>query len=347
MRTATVILVLLALGAGVWIGREVLDDTSAPVTSAQGLPAPAPGVVAGAGPEQRTVEIAERVSPAVVSISPGTGVGSGFFIRGDGTILTNAHVVGDASEVLVKLADGRTLRGRVLGRDPSIDVAVVQVPGKGFPEVQTADSDSLKAGQAAIAIGSPLGLERTVTTGVVSAVNRSLGESELEGLIQTDAAINPGNSGGPLLDSQGRAIGINTVILNAPGGGLGFAVPINLARNVAEQILTTGRVRRVLLGVALGDVTPELATRLDLPVRQGAVILEVAPGSPADRAGIRVEDIITRVDGTEIASGGDLRRVLRGHVPGDTVSLTLRRGDRTVTATARLVEAPPQLLQGR
>jgi serine protease Do len=202
-----------------------------------------------------------------------------------------------------------------------------------------ADSDGLKAGQAAIAIGSPLGLERTVTTGVVSAVNRSLGQSELEGLIQTDAAINPGNSGGPLLDSRGRVIGINTAMLTGPGGGLGFAVPINLANNVAQQILTTGRVRRVFLGVSLTNVTPEMAEHLSLPVRQGAVVLEVSPGSPAAQAGIQVEDIITRIGETEITSSGDIRRVLRSHVPGDTVSITLQRGEQATTVTARLAEA--------
>ena len=289
--------------------------------------------------EQRIVEVVERVSPAVVSISPGRGMGSGFFIREDGTILTNAHVVGQAREVAVRMADGRTLRGRVLGRDPSVDTAVVKVSGKDFPAISIADSDGLRAGQSAIAIGSPLGLERTVTTGVISAVNRSLGDSELEGLIQTDAAINPGNSGGPLLDSGGRVIGINTAILSAPGGGLGFAVPINLARNVADQILATGRVRRVMLGVILSDVTAELAERLDLPVEQGAVVMEVASGSPAHKAGIRGADILTAIDGDEVKTGGDVRRVLRPHKPGDTVSVTLRRRSESGPVTVRVVLA--------
>ena len=335
------VVTVLALGAGVALGRQSLTaPRPVPIPTQRPL-ALTPTAASFDAQEQRVVAVAERVSPAVVSISPGTGVGSGFFIRDDGTILTNAHVVGGADVVEVRLADGRRLQGRVLGRDPSVDTAVVQVRGQGFPAVPIADSDGIRAGQVAIAIGSPLGLERTITTGVISAVNRRLGVSELEGLIQTDAAINPGNSGGPLLDSAGRVIGINTAILTAPGGGLGFAIPINLARNVADQILTTGRVRRVLLGVVLGDVTPDLAGRMNLPVREGAVVLEVAPGSPADRAGVQAEDIVTALDGAQVTSGGDVRRILRRHQPGDEVPLTLRRGGRSLTLRVSLAGAAP------
>jgi len=180
------------------------------------------------------------------------------------------------------------------------------VDARNLPVAPFADSDRLDVGQAAIAIGNPLGLEGTVTTGVVSATNRQRSPNDFFGFIQTDAAINPGNSGGPLLDSVGRVMGINTWIIGQGAQGLGFAVPINVARDVADQLITQGRVRRALLGVAPGSVTPEIAERFGLPISQGAVILQVTPGSPADRAGLRAEDIITRLDGQSVTSGGDL-----------------------------------------
>ena len=335
-KTATIIAAAFAVGAGFGAGKGLVGGTAAPPAWAQG------GAVVRGSEEQNIIRVARQASPSVVTVRRGRGgSGSGVIIGDDGVVLTNAHVVGEASEVRVSLADGRRLTGRVLGKDPSVDIAVVRIPGSGFSEAALADSDRLEVGQAAIAIGNPLGLERTVTTGVVSAVNRSPRGIDLDGLIQTDAAINPGNSGGPLLDSQGRVIGINTAILRTPGvAGLGFAVPINVARDVARQVIATGRVQRVVLGVGLGDVTPEIAERLNLPVRQGAFVVEVGEGSPAQAAGIQSEDIITRLDSAPIASGGDLRRALRAHAPGDTVSVTLRRGERTLTVTARLVEAP-------
>jgi serine protease Do len=262
-------------------------------------------------------------------------------IRADGVVLTNAHVVGNARTVAVGLADGRRLQGEVLGRDPSLDVAVVRVAARDLPVARTGDSDQLQAGQVAIAIGNPLGLERTVTTGVVSAVNRSPRGFALEGLIQTDAAISPGNSGGPLLDSRGEVIGINTAVLSAPGAqGLGFAVPINLAQNVVDQVLTTGRIVRAFLGIEYGDLDPETARQFRLPVTSGIVVANVAQNTPAERAGLRSGDIITRVDGTAIKQGGDLRRLLRDRKPGDTIRLGVMRDGETTTLTARLAEAP-------
>jgi serine protease Do len=290
--------------------------------------------------EQTVVRVARQISPAVVSVGQAGGSGSGVIIRSDGIILTNAHVVGRSNAVEVRLADGRVLQGQVLGRDPGVDVAVLRVPATNLPVAPLGDSDRLEVGQSAIAIGNPLGLERTVTTGVVSAINRDPVGFELGGLIQTDAAINPGNSGGPLLDSSGRVIGINTVILRG-ATGLGFAIPINMARDVADQIITTGRVRRAFLGIGYADIDRFLAAQFRLPVREGIIVTSVAPGSPAARAGLRPEDIITRIGETQVTQGGDLRRSLRARRPGDTVTLTvLRGGAQPQRVTVTLAEAP-------
>jgi S1-C subfamily serine protease len=231
----------LTLGIGVGIGQGVAKNEYSlgiemPFVLAQNSPRPVEP--SPSSDEQSVIRVARQASPAVVSVSREGGVGSGVLIRTDGVLLTNAHVVGDARQVRVELADGRRLNGRVLGRDVSGDIAVVKIPGSGFPRAPLGDSDRLEVGQASIAIGNPLGLDRTVTTGVVSAVNRS--GFDMDGLIQTDAAINPGNSGGPLLDSRGRVIGINTAVLRGRGAsGLGFAIPINMANNVAQQLIET------------------------------------------------------------------------------------------------------------
>lgn len=300
------------------------------------------------GPETRSVEeqmvirVARQISPAVVSVSRRGGSGTGVIIRRDGVVLTNAHVVGSAATVDVSLADGRRVQGRVAGRDPAIDIAVVRIPIEDAPVAPLGDSDRLEVGQAAIAIGNPLGLDRTVTAGVVSAINRSPRGFELDGLIQTDAAINPGNSGGPLLDSRGAVIGVNTAVLSAPGvTGLGFAVPINLAREVVDQVLTTGTIRHAFLGIRYSDVEPEIAAQFGLPVREGVIILQVVPDSPAARAGLAEQNIVTRINDTPVTRGGDLRRVLRRLRPGDTATLTVVQPSGAVrTANVRLGEAP-------
>lgn len=291
-------------------------------------------------PEETVINVARTVTPAVVGVSRGRSSGSGVLISENGTILTNAHVVGNANQVEIGLADGRTLTGRVLGRDRSVDIAVVQIPGSGFPSAPIGDSDRLQVGQLAVAIGNPLGLERTVTTGVVSAVNRDpRGVPIAGGLIQTDAAINPGNSGGPLVDSSGRVIGINTAIL-AGATGLGFAVPINLANDVVRQILTTGSVSRAYLGVQVGDVTAELARQFSLPVSQGVVLLHVERGSPAAAAGLARGDIVTALGDQAVTDGGDLRRLLRAMRPGSRIRVeAVRPGGQRITPTVVLGEA--------
>jgi serine protease Do len=290
--------------------------------------------------EQTVITVARTATPAVVSVARRGGSGSGVIIRADGVVLTNAHVVGTVRTVEIRTADGRTFTGTVLGRDPSIDIAVVRVEARNLPAAPLGNSDELQVGQIAIAIGNPLGLDRTVTRGVVSALNRDpRGVSIATGLIQTDAAINPGNSGGPLLDSSGRVIGINTAIL-AGTTGLGFAIPINVAIDATDQILTTGRVRRAYLGVGSRFVDPEIARRFSLPIDQGNVVLQVERGSPADRAGIRVEDFIVAIGGEPIRSSGDLLRLLRARRPGDRVQIAIVRGNQRLNVTAQLAEAP-------
>ena len=329
----------LSLGAGIEIGRGLSAERPAGLVWAQ-----APTAASSRGMEEsKVIRIARQVSPAVVGISRGEGMGSGILIRGDGIILTNAHVVGQQSQVSVKLATGKEVPGRVLGRDTDVDIAVVKIAGANLPRAALADSDRLEVGQIAIAIGNPLGLERTVTMGVVSARDRKLEPTDAEGFIQTDAAINPGNSGGQLLDSQGRVVVINTIVIRPEfATGLGFAVPINVANDVVRQVLTSGDVRRAQLGIVPGTLTPEIAARFNLPIRQGAVVLDVGPNSPAERAGIREADIITRIGSQPIVTSGDVRRALRARKPGETVTVTLRRGPRTLTLRVKLAEANTQ-----
>ena len=290
--------------------------------------------------EQNVIRVARQVTPTVVSITvPNFGAGSGAVIRRDGMILTNAHVVGTARTVQVGLADGRKVQGTVLGRDRGLDVAVVRIPVNDAPVAPLGNSDQLQVGQLAIAVGNPLGLERTVTTGVISALNRPGRSLGGETFIQTDAAISPGNSGGPLVDSRGAVIGINTAELLGQGvQGLGFAIPINLAMEMANQVLATGRYVRPYLGILYGDVDADLAAQFRLPVREGVLVTDVQAGSPAAAGGVRAQDIITRINDTEVEMGGDLRRVLRGLKPGDEVRLTVVRppnGARS-TVTVRL-----------
>ena len=348
MKKAVVIVAAsLAGGVGLGVGQGLVGGGGAlgigPLAWAQD----SAEAVRRSAEERSIIRVARQARPAVVSVSTGRGGGSGVIIRQDGVILTNAHVVGGASEVEVQLADGKEITGRVVGRDRGVDVAVVKIARSGLPVAPLADSDRLEVGQVAVAIGNPLGyLDRTVTTGVVSAVSRRRGgdDPNPEGFIQTDAAINPGNSGGPLLDSDGRVIGLNSWIISGSGGlggtGLGFAVPINVAKNVADQLLTTGRVERALLGVSYNDLDPEMAAAFKLPVGRGVVVEEAPEGGPAGEAGIRKGDIITGLDDAPVRTGGDLRRALRSRRPGESVRVTLQRGEQTRTVTARLTPVP-------
>ncbi|HUQ80814.1 MAG TPA: trypsin-like peptidase domain-containing protein [Gemmatimonadaceae bacterium] len=338
------IIATLAVGVGIGIAldhssRDVVRPLAA--SSATAPPFQPGDGVAQTQDEATIIRVARTITPTVVSVTQPEGAGSGIIVSRDGVVLTNAHVVGTSQTVDVGLADGRTLRGQVVGRDPTIDVAVVRVPAENLPAAPIGDSDKLEVGQSAIAIGNPLGLERTVTSGVVSAVNRNPRGISLDGLIQTDAAISPGNSGGPLVDSRGRVIGINTAVLQGAGAsGLGFAVPINLANDVVRQILTTGKITRAYLGISFADIEADLAREFGLPVKEGIIVGRVEAGSPAARAGIHPQDIIVRANDTAIANGGDLRKLLRSLAPGATVKVDLVRPAGRTTVSVQLGTAP-------
>jgi serine protease Do/serine protease DegQ len=266
--------------------------------------------------------------------------GSGVIVDArNGYVLTNHHVVENAETIEVTTKDNRRYPAKLVGGDPETDIAVLKVDGQNLRAVPFGDSDKLEVGDFVLAIGNPFGLGQTVTSGIVSALGRSgLGIEGYEDFIQTDASINPGNSGGALVDLRGRLVGINTAIL-APGGGnigIGFAVPINMARQVMDQLVRFGEVKRGRIGIAIQELTPELATGLGTTRTEGALIARVEPRSSAERAGIRAGDLVTAVGGHPIRSASQLRnRIGLGRV-GDTVELTIERGGRSQVVSARI-----------
>lgn len=274
------------------------------------------------------------------------GVGSGFVINPNGQILTNAHVVNNADTVTVSFSDGRTVQGKVLGQDTVTDIAVVQVPGNNLPTVELAKSEQVQPGQWAIAIGNPLGLQETVTVGVVSATDRSISDIGLSdnrvGFIQTDAAINPGNSGGPLLNARGQVIGVNTAIIQG-AQGIGFAIPIDTAQRIAQQLITQGKVEHPFIGIQMVSLTPEVKQRINsLPnsnVRvqadRGILIVRVVPGSPADTAGLRPGDVIQQINNQPVITPNAVQQIIEKSGVGANVPMQLQRNDRTVQVTVQ------------
>ncbi|WP_298832012.1 DegQ family serine endoprotease [uncultured Piscinibacter sp.] len=255
------------------------------------------------------------------------GVGSGFILSADGYVMTNAHVIDGADEVFVTLTDKREFKARVIGADRRSDVALVKIDANGLPSVRIGDVNRLRVGEWVIAIGSPFGLENTVTAGIVSAKARDTGE--FLPLIQTDVAINPGNSGGPLINMRGEVVGINSQIYSRSGGymGISFAIPIDEATRVADQLKTTGRVSRGRIGVSIDQVTKDVAESIGLGKPTGALVRSVEAGGPAEKAGIEAGDIITRFDGRVVEKSGDLPRIVGGVKPGSKTTLQVfRRG---------------------
>jgi len=323
--------------------------------------------------EEVNINVFQKVHPAVVNITtttlsynfwmqpiPTEGQGSGVIIDRKGYILTNNHVVENAQEIIVTMSGDIKMSATLVGRDPASDLAVIKIPSEGIDVIAPlGDSDGVKVGQKAIAIGNPFGFGHTLTTGIVSALNRSIINSDnvqIDNLIQTDAAINPGNSGGPLLNSSGEVIGINTVIYTHSGGyeGIGFAIPINRAKEVAAELITSGRVARPWLGITQISVSA-LSGYLDFGVNNGLLIVQVISGSPADRAGLKGGnrsiiigryrlpiggDIITAIDDDPISAETDIDRVLNKKKVGDTVNLKIYRNGRLMEISVTLMERP-------
>ncbi|PSO49407.1 MAG: peptidase S1 [Cyanobacteria bacterium SW_9_44_58] len=275
------------------------------------------------------------------------GLGSGVIISSDGQILTNAHVVNKADQVTVALKDGRTLDGKVLGTDPLTDIAVIDIDAENLPTVSLGNSENVKPGQWAIAIGNPLGLNETVTVGVISATGRpssAIGVSDKRvDFIQTDAAINPGNSGGPLLNARGEVIAINTAIIGQ-AEGLGFAVPINTAKDISQQIIETGEVVYPYVGIRMVTLTPEIKQRLpqelQIAADSGVLVVETVQGSPAREAGLKPGDIIREINGKPVQKSEQVQRLIQEQAVGDRVSMLIERKGETQEITVQLEQLP-------
>ncbi|WP_414529799.1 HhoA/HhoB/HtrA family serine endopeptidase [Nodularia chucula] len=284
------------------------------------------------------------------------GTGSGFILSQDGSILTNAHVVAGADTVRVILKDGRTFEGKVMGRDELTDVAVVKIEANNLPTVEVGNSEQLQAGEWAIAIGNPLGLDNTVTTGIISATGRSSNQigapDKRVEFIQTDAAINPGNSGGPLLNARGQVIGMNTAIIQR-AQGLGFAIPINTAQRIANQLIATGEAQHPYLGIQMVALTPEIRERLNsdpssgvtVNEDQGVLIMGVMPNSPAAQAGLRAGDVIQQLNGTSVTEASSIQKAVENAQVGGDVRLGLRRNGQNINLAVRAGALPRQQVQ--
>lgn len=377
-------LLLLVMGAGaaVTIDRVVFSQTpSNPASPTVQVPQPKSNLfptLPGSNQSNFIAAAVQKVGPAVVRIdasrtvrqnsfrdffgdgvSPSNrterGTGSGFILRSDGLVVTNAHVVDGADRVKVTLKDGRTLEGKVLGEDSLTDLAVVKIEADQLPTVTLGNSDLLQPGEWAIAIGNPLGLDNTVTAGIISALGRSsqqVGVADKRlGFIQTDAAINPGNSGGPLLNANGDVIGINTAIIGG-AQGLGFSIPINEAQKILDQLITKGKVQHPYLGIQMVTLTPEvteelnnnLSSNLKLTENQGVLISRVMPNSPAERSALQPGDVIKRINGQAITQASAVLAIVEDSKIGGSLQFEIQRNNQALTIIVSPGEYPSQLL---
>jgi serine protease Do len=319
----------------------VVNVSTTQTVRSQGVPGFGPG--GPIDPQDPFFQFFRHFFPEMPRSFTQRSLGSGVIIDADGYIVTNAHVVKNADKIVVKLDDKREFEARRIGLDEKSDVALLKIASPhDLIVAPLGDSGTLQVGDWVLAIGNPFGLAETVTAGIVSALGRAIGQGPYDNFIQTDASINPGNSGGPLIDTQGNVVGINAAIFSKSGGniGIGFAIPINMVRSVVEQLKTHGKVVRGWLGVAMQDVTPELARSFGLKKTQGALVTDVTPDSPADRAGFERGDIIVIFDGTDIDEAHQVPMLIAETKVGTTVAVTiLRRGEkRTLRAT---VAEPP------
>ena len=365
LTSAVAFLLGVMIAGGLTPGPVVSSAPSRPATPTD-LARPARG---GAPPGAvNFADIAERINAAVVNVDatsktsresrprraedfeapnrdfdgPRQGSGSGFIIDREGFILTNHHVIDAAERITVTMADGRSLRAKVVGADPAIDVALLKVDAGGqLPEAPLGNSDQLRVGEWVCAIGNPLGYVHSVTVGVVSFIGRKLFDRSLDDYIQTDAAINFGNSGGPLINSAGEVVGINSAI-SSRASNIGFAVPINQAVAILPQLKAHGRVSRGFIGVGLTDVTPALQRALSLSVNSGAMVQDVSAESPAERAGLRPYDIILEVEGQRVLNNEELIRDISARQPGTVARLEVMREGRRQTTQVKLAERPPR-----
>ena len=343
-----VLVALLAAVLGYQAGGGGLVRAPLAPAGFSGTPASLAEVVARVNPAVVHVDIIEEarenphegVADAPALDLPRRGEGSGFVVDPDGYILTNHHLVPGPGRIRVRLADKRELHAVKIGSDPSTDLALLKVPAKGLPYVRLGDSDRLRVGDWVCAIGNPLEFDHTVTVGVVSSLGRKIFNQSFDDYIQTDAAINPGNSGGPLVNVRGEAVGINAAV-SSEAQGIGFAVPVNVARAVLDQLRESGRVRRGWLGIQLHELDPDLARMIGLPEPRGALVMDVVEGAAAAAAGVRRWDVITSVGGRPIGDGDALVRTVSAIPPGTEVDVVLVREGRPVAIRARLGERAP------
>lgn len=304
------------------------------------------------------IDTVRKVEPAVVTVITNLNVGgnfgnaqasgSGVIISQDGHVITNNHVVEGANSVFVIYSDGTRVSADIVGTDPLTDIAVLKVGGTVPAFIPFGDSSALQLGESVIAIGSPLGNYRgSVTVGVVSGLNRKVEGTAQENLIQTDAAINHGNSGGPLINLAGQIVGINTLVVRdsvggAPAEGLGFSVPSNTVRSVAEQLISRGRIEYPFIGISYTEVTPQTSAELNLTTKNGVIITQITSGSPASKAGLQIRDVVTAIDNSPIDENNSLRSLLFKYRVGDSITLTVERGGQTLQVPITLIARPAQ-----